>query len=153
MQIIIDSKIMSAADLSGVSSESAAEHTYMEAPCDVAVRGGALYVSYKEQSEGLENTMCAIKVWDGTAGNGKVATIKRVGMVCGEIHIEEGQTHELLYNTGFGDIPMSVTGQAVRCTAGLSGGQIWLKYNMKIEAMDVDNTVEMSINIAAENTK
>ncbi len=103
---------------------------------------GTACVSYQETEEtGLENVTTTFRLNEpGTI------TLSRSGAVQSSMTIEEGRRHLCHYSIGEGEMMVGVFGEAVTGRLDESGGDIFLRYTIDVNA-DLAACNEISISV------
>ena len=104
-------------------------------------RGGKHYILYDEVTEGMDgHTSNVIKIGENSL------EITKKGLMNTRLVVEKGKSHRTVYQTPFGDIELSLTGQELTVTETEERIDIRAEY---VQAVNEENlsecTIEMNI--------
>ena len=90
---------------------------------------GLAIVSYVEsEMTGLEGVVTSFTVEDG-----RTVTLRRTGKLNAEMRFVHGQTHDSLYDMGFGVMMISVVTEDMTILLNEHGGVLDLEYRVEVE--------------------
>ncbi len=94
-------------------------------------KNGTHFIRYTEQGEGMEQVSTTVKV----EGDRRVTVTRHDGGPQ-QIVLTKGERQHAVYNTGFGDLLLGVSGTKIRTDLGEQGGSLHLEY-----LLDINNAV------------
>ena len=107
---------------------------------------GLAIVSYVEsEMTGLEGVVTSFTVEDG-----RTVTLRRTGKLNAEMRFVRGQTHDSLYDMGFGVMMISVVTEDMTVLLNERGGVLDLEYSVELErSVSATNLCHVEIRPAA----
>ncbi|MGI6001677.1 MAG: DUF1934 domain-containing protein, partial [Candidatus Merdisoma sp.] len=104
-------------------------------------RGGKHYILYDEVTEGMDgHTSNVIKIGENSL------EITKKGLMNTRLVVEKGKSHRTVYQTPFGDIELSLTGQELTVTETEERIDIRAEYVLAVNEENLSEcTIEMNI--------
>lgn len=104
-------------------------------------RGGKHYILYDEVTEGMDgHTSNVIKIGENSL------EITKKGLLNTRLVVEKGKSHRTVYQTPFGDIELSLTGQELTVTETEGRIDIRAEYVLAVNEENLSEcTIEMNI--------
>lgn len=104
-------------------------------------RGGKHYILYDEVTEGMDgHTSNVIKIGEDSL------EITKKGLLNTRLVVEKGKSHRTVYQTPFGDIELSLTGQELTVTETEERIDIRAEYVLAVNEENLSEcTIEMNI--------
>ena len=104
-------------------------------------RGGKHYILYEEVTEGMDgHTSNVIKIGENSL------EITKKGLMNTRLVVEKGKSHRTVYQTPFGDIELSLTGQELTVTETEERIDIRAEYVLAVNEENLSEcTIEMNI--------
>ena len=104
-------------------------------------RGGKHYILYDEVTEGMDgHTSNVIKIGENSL------EITKKGLMNTRLVVEKGKSHRTVYETPFGDIELSLTGQELTVTETEERIDIRAEYVLAVNEENLSEcTIEMNI--------
>lgn len=104
-------------------------------------RGGKHYILYDEVTEGMDgHTSNVIKIGEDSL------EITKKGLMNTRLVVEKGKSHRTVYQTPFGDIELSLTGQELTVTETEERIDIRAEYVLAVNEENLSEcTIEMNI--------
>ena len=104
-------------------------------------RGGKHYILYDEVTEGMDgHTSNVIKIGENSL------EITKKGLMNTRLVVEKGKSHRTVYQTPFGDIELSLTGQELTVTETEERIDIRAEYVLAVNEENLTEcTIEMNI--------
>ena len=104
-------------------------------------RGGKHYILYDEVTEGMDgHTSNVIKIGENSL------EITKKGLMNTRLVVEKGKSHRTVYQTPFGDIELSLTGQELTVTETEERIDIRVEYVLAVNEENLSEcTIEMNI--------
>ena len=104
-------------------------------------RGGKHYILYDEVTEGMDgHTSNVIKIGENSL------EITKKGLLNTRLAVEKGKSHRTVYQTPFGDIELSLTGQELTVTETEKRIDIRAEYVLAVNEENLSEcTIEMNI--------
>ena len=104
-------------------------------------RGGKHYILYDEVTEGMDgHTSNVIKIGENSL------EITKKGLMNTRLVVEKGKSHRTVYQTPFGDIELSLTGQELTVTETEERINIRAEYVLAVNEENLSEcTIEMNI--------
>lgn len=104
-------------------------------------RGGKHYILYDEVTEGMDgHTSNVIKIGENSL------EITKKGLLNTRLVVEKGKSHRTVYQTPFGDIELSLTGQELTVTETEERIDIRAEYVLAVNEENLSEcTIEMNI--------
>ena len=97
------------------------------------IKNDLYLISYKESSEGLEDTTTTLKLKKDRLA------LMRSGKIVSHIIFEKGRPFNGIYPTPYGDFPITVTVNEIDIYSGDDSGYINLKYILSLAGEEINN--------------